>query len=262
MYWNESSSGYIGKKHLQKAILTVLEKPLLPDRPLTFSVLRVPFFLEPHYDEHKPYIETNRERLLSKWGSQWQTQKQTHDLKGRGIQAGIPHFNLDRLASNTMASHRLIQYLGKTYGLDVSEAIYDVLNVYYFVEGHSLNDHSRLAHVVADALSKLFEIQDHSDAPPTAQELLKFLSSQQGRKEIKAATAALQQLGIHSIPKFIIEGQTVVDGAALPGVFVKVFREIEARGSVVGGPLFQEILGVSSEIVSKGSHHSRRSSGV
>jgi hypothetical protein len=50
-------------------------------------------------------------------------------LKGRGLAAGIPHFNLDRLASNSMASHRLIQHIGKRYGLHVSEALYDRLNV-------------------------------------------------------------------------------------------------------------------------------------
>ncbi|GAX28086.1 hypothetical protein FisN_2Hh096 [Fistulifera solaris] len=152
-----------------------------------------------------------------------------------------------------MASHRLIQYLGKTYGLDVSEAIYDVLNVYYFVDGHSLNDHPRLAQVVADALSNLFA--KRAMPAPTSKELLDFLSSQQGRKEIQAATAALQQLGIHSIPKFIIEGQTVVDGAALPDVFVQVFREIEERGTIAGGPLFREILGVSTETIARASHH-------
>jgi len=50
-------------------------------------------------------------------------------LKGRGQAAGIPHFNLDRLASNSMASHRLVQHVGKLYGLHISEKLYDRLNV-------------------------------------------------------------------------------------------------------------------------------------
>jgi hypothetical protein len=124
-------SGYIGKKHLNRAIEAVLNNPL-PDapRPLAFSVLRVPFFLEPGYDENKPFIESNRERLIKKWGGKrgWEVQKDRHDLKGRGLEAGIEHFNLDRLTANTMASHRLIQHIGKTYGLSVSEAVYDRLN--------------------------------------------------------------------------------------------------------------------------------------
>lgn len=94
-------------------------------------MLRIPFFLEPEYPEDAPFVETNRERLIRKWGGieGWERQKLSHDLKGRGLEAGIPHFNLDRLASNTMASHRLIQYIGKRYGLHASEALYDRLNV-------------------------------------------------------------------------------------------------------------------------------------
>jgi hypothetical protein len=46
----------------------VISKPLNRDSPLSFAVLRVPFFLEPHYDESKPFIESNRERLIKKWG--------------------------------------------------------------------------------------------------------------------------------------------------------------------------------------------------
>jgi hypothetical protein len=92
----------------------------------------VPFFLEPGYDEDKPYIESNRDRLVQKWGGTrgWEEQKRRHDLKGRGVEAGIPFFNLDRLAANTMASHRLIQHLGRRFGLAVSEAVYDCLNEY------------------------------------------------------------------------------------------------------------------------------------
>lgn len=129
--FNIGTVGYIGKKYLNRAIEMVLDDPLPgAPRPLAFSVIRVPFFLEPGYDEEKPFIESNRDRLVKKWGGKrgWEAQKTSHDLKGRGLEAGIPHFNLDRLAANTMASHRLIQNLGKTYGLAVSEAVYDRLN--------------------------------------------------------------------------------------------------------------------------------------
>jgi hypothetical protein len=129
--FNIGTVGYIGKKYLNRAIETVLNNPLPgAPRPLAFSVIRVPFMLEPGYDEKKPFIESNRDRLVKKWGGKrgWEVQKNSHDLKGRGLEAGIPHFNLDRLAANTMASHRLIQNLGKTYGLAVSEAAYDRLN--------------------------------------------------------------------------------------------------------------------------------------
>jgi predicted DsbA family dithiol-disulfide isomerase len=211
----------------------------------------VPYFLEPDYDETKAFIESNRDRLLRKWGGHvsWQRQKQRHDLKGRGEEAGIKHFNLDRLAANTMASHRLIQHMGKEYGLAVSEAVYDLLNVYYFVEGHSLNDRPRMATTVAEALVPIL-----GDRAPSARKLLDFLNGSDGRAEIEKAVRALHQLRISGIPKFIIEGTTLIDGAAHADTFVTVFREIEARGYVLSGPVFGEILGVPSDVINQGSH--------
>lgn len=218
-------------------------------------MIRVPFFLEPDYDETKPFIESNRERLIKKWGGKqgWERQKASHDLKGRGLEAGIPHFNLDRLTGNTMASHRLIQHIGKKYGLEASEAIYDVLNEYYFVSGHSLNDRSRLANTVALELEKNLTEEE----APSAEDLLSFLNSNEGRKEIEAALAGLRQIGVHSIPKFIIEGKTLIDGAAHASTFIEVFRKIERRGKIQAGPVFAEVLGLPKDIIEKGSHHAQ-----
>jgi predicted DsbA family dithiol-disulfide isomerase len=240
---------------LNQAIEHVLSKPLAgAPRPVAFSVIRVPFFLEPDYDENRPFMESNRERLVKKWGGKvgWELQKNSHDLKGRGKMAGIPHFNLDRLTANTMASHRLIQHLGKTYGLSVSEAIYDLLNVYYFVDGNSLNDRPKLARVVAAELKVLLP---DKDTAPSEESLLKFLNGREGKTEIMRALATLNKMGVHSIPKFIIEGTSIVDGAAGARTYVDIFREIEKRGSIRSGPVFGDILGISPDIIEQGSHH-------
>lgn len=112
-----------------------------------------------------------------------------------------------------------------------------------------MNDRPRLASVVSTLLSNLLE----GEAPSEA-ELLSFLNGDEGRQEIMQALQALNQLDIHSIPKFIIEGKTMVDGAARSEVFVEAFREIEKRGEIHGGPVFGEILGVPGEVVGRGSH--------
>ena len=59
----------------------VLSNPLKDSQSLAFAVLRVPFFLEPEYDEYKQYIESNRERLIKKWGGKkgWERQKRNHE---------------------------------------------------------------------------------------------------------------------------------------------------------------------------------------
>lgn len=114
-----------------------------------------------------------------------------------------------------------------------------------------MNDRPRLAGVVAEILPSLV---GPDDAAPSEAELLDFLNGNEGREEIMHALQALDQLGIHSIPKFIIEGKTIVDGAAGSEVFVRVFRDIEQRGKVHNDLVFGEILGVPPEIVSRGSH--------
>ena len=117
------------------------------------------------------------------------------------------------------------------------------------MEGHALNDRPRLASTVAEELKNLV-----TNNPPSADELLEFLNSDEGRKEILEALETLRELGVHGIPKFIIEGRTIVDGAARSQVFVDIFRTIEERGTIHGGPVFGEILGISNETVERGSH--------
>jgi predicted DsbA family dithiol-disulfide isomerase len=128
------------------------------------------------------------------------------------------------------------------YGLKVSEQVYDLLNEYYFVHGHSLNDQPRLAHVVAERLQQLLAVP----TAPSPEDLLEFLRSDQGRAEIDAAVAALHELNIHGIPKFIIEGTTLIDGAATADVFVNLFRQIERRGVIASGPIFAPLLGIAT----------------
>ena len=125
-----------------------------------FTVLRVPFFLEPDYPEGAEFEETNRVRLLRKWGGKagWEAQKERHNLKGRGREVGIEHFNLDRVASNTMASHRLVQWVTKTLGVNAAENMYNDLNQKHFEGGVKLNDREMLLEaavaVGADALAR------------------------------------------------------------------------------------------------------------
>ena len=250
-------NGFIGKKQLNRAIDTVLDNPLKEaPRPVSFSVIRIPLFLEPEYDPSKPFIETNRTRLIRKWGGEagWNEQKKHHNLKGRGEEVGIKHFNLDRLASNTMASHRLIQHIGKNFGLAVSEKVYDRLNEYHFVEGHALNDLPRLSAVVAKEIEHILP----EGMTFTEKQILDFLRGDEGTEQIKYARHALEQLGINSIPTFIIDGSIMVGGAASSDVFVKIFREIEMKGEV-NGPMLNDVLGVDEATVLKGSHLPRKS---
>ena len=56
-------------------------------------------------------------------------------MKERGLEVGIEHFNLDRVASSTMLSHRLVQWVTKTEGINKAEQLYNILNERHFVIG-------------------------------------------------------------------------------------------------------------------------------
>jgi len=125
----------------------VQSEPLREGKPVQFSVLRVPFFLEPDYETSEVFEETNRARLVRKWGGHagWEAQKRRHQLKERGQEVGIERFNLDRVASNTLASHRLVQWVTKTRGVTAAERLYNNLNYRHFELGQKLNDRQMLA---------------------------------------------------------------------------------------------------------------------
>ena len=125
---------------------------------------------------------------------------------------------------------------------------------YYFVEGHALNDRPLLAKVAYETLVETLKRTNSSSILMTEDEILAFLNGNEGRKEIENALQALNEIGVHGIPKFIIEGSYVVDGAAVSNTFVQIFRDIEKRGNIKGGPVFGDILGVDKSIVMKASH--------
>lgn len=216
----------------------VSKNPADPSRPLGFTLLRVPFFLEPDYPETPEFEETNRTRLVRKWGGQegWDAQKRRHNLKGRGQEVGIEHFNLDRVASNTLSSHRLVQWATKQVGIQVAEELYNELNHRHFVEGKKLNDRPMLI----DAARKV-----GLDAVAAES----FLDSSEGVSEITASSAILRSIGVSGIPTFVLGGkQMLPSGAMHQSVLVEAFREAEASAEGLPGNLFADALGIPSHV--------------
>lgn len=218
----------------------VMSDPMDATNPVRFSVLRVPFFLEPAYDTDESFSETNRVRLERKWGGKaaFAAQKHRHRLKERGQEVGIEKFNLDRLASSTLKSHRLIQWITKNRGCEVAEAVYNDLNFRHFVDGKKLND----ADMLCDAAATAGVDRD---------EAMRFLASDEGLEEIGDAQEMLQEMGIHSIPNFVIGGKVVVSGAVHAAELVQIFRRLESTGKGAPGSAFADALRIPSEMRAK-----------
>ena len=210
------------------------DRPLRPGQPLEFAVHRVPFFLEPDYPEDPAFEETNLERMHRKWGGKeaFEAQKQRHRLKERGWEVGIEAFDAQRTASNTVQSHRLVQWAAREHGLEMSEALYDQLNHAHFVDGRKLND-----------TAMLVECAEAAGLP--GPDVAAFLASSEGRQEVLQMFAAVQAQQIHSIPTFIVDGRFVVQGAAHADELERVLRKVEAAlaegDELQGRPVFAAV---------------------
>jgi predicted DsbA family dithiol-disulfide isomerase len=215
----------------------VATNPKAP-QPLGFTVLRVPFFLEPGYPKSEDFEESNYDRLVRKWGgrAEFEAQKQRHALKERGQEVGITHFKLDRIASNTFASHRLVQWVTKTHGINMAEKLYNELNFCHFEEGKKLNNRALLI----DAAQKV------GVDPQAAAD---FLDSTAGTEEIVAAQHMLQAMQIHSIPTFLIGGRLLTSGAVHSKDLTRVFRQIESAGTGAPESAFAEALGIPEDVM-------------
>ncbi|XRA95947.1 DSBA domain-containing protein [Pycnococcus provasolii] len=215
----------------------VMREPMDASRPAGFAVLRVPFFLEPDYPEDSSFEETNLNRLQRKWGgkAEFEAQKNRHRLKERGHEVGIPRFDNQRTASNTMASHRLVQWVTREYGSELAEKLYQELNYNHFELGQKLNDEEFLARAAASV-------------GVSRDDALHVIRNGVGREYIQAAQKLLRRMGIHSIPTFIVDGKYVLGGAVPARELVELFRSIETSpDEESGGFVFAEALGIPAE---------------
>ena len=216
----------------------VAAQPMDKTRPLGFNLLRVPFFLEPDYPTSPEFEETNRTRLIRKWGGPagWAEQKARHRLKERGQEVGIEHFNLDRVASNTLASHRVVQWVTRTHGVNAAETLYADLNRRHFVEGCKLNNIEMLVEAAERVGCK-------------AEATRAFLDSDDGKAEIKRAQERLRTIGVSGIPTVVLGAKYMLpSGAVGAATIVEAFRQIESEG---GAPdsLFAEDLSIPAGVL-------------
>jgi predicted DsbA family dithiol-disulfide isomerase len=188
---------------------------------LSFSLFRIPFQLEPEYPEDEVFEETNLERMHRKWGGEaaFNRQKVRHRLKERGKEVGIARFVPERIASSTMKSHRLVQWIAIRYGLDASETLYHELNRRHFEQGAKLNSTQLLLECVSTALPR-------KEAGPSEEETLEFLQGDAGRVEISRVLEMLDEYGINSIPTVLIGGRHMGSGAQHADAYREIFKGI------------------------------------
>ena len=123
------------------------------------------------------------------------------------------------IAANTFDAHRLIAWAA---GQDRQAEMLDALQRAHFQDGIDVGSHAALAGVAAGIGL------DRASA-------LAYLDSNAGTGAVNADLAEARELGITSVPTFVIDGKYAVQGAQETATLVAALEEITRREAVDAG---------------------------
>ena len=191
---------YIGKAQLDQA---------LADRP------GHPFVIEWHPFQLNPDMPAGgmdrRAYLEAKFGGKEAAVQAYVPVVDHAKKAGLD-INFEGIARtpNTLDAHRLIHWAGiEGRQTAAVAALFDA----YFVQGRDIGDAEVLADV-ADSIGL------------DASLVLRLLDSDADRDDIRAHDAHSREMGVNSVPTFIVAGKHAVPGAQPAALWTKVIDEI------------------------------------
>ncbi|WP_147105497.1 DsbA family oxidoreductase [Tateyamaria sp. syn59] len=191
---------YIGKAHLDRAL------EANPDHP--FVIEWHPFQLNPDMPaegmDRRAYLE-------AKFGGKDGAVRAYAPVIENAEKAGLKiDFEGMERTPNTMDAHRLIHWAGIE---GKQTAAVSALFKAYFVDARDIGDHEVLADI-ADSIAM------------DASVVLRLLASDADKEDIAARDAHSRQMGIGSVPTFIVANQHAVPGAQPPELWSKVIEEL------------------------------------
>ncbi len=194
---------YIGKTHLDKALAKV------PDHP--FVIEWHPFQLNPDMPDAGM---DRREYLERKFGGKEGAVRAYAPVVEHAENADLKiDFEGMKRTPNTLDAHRLIHWAGIE---GKQNAVVDALFDAYFVQARDIGDPEVLSDI-ADS------------AGMDAAVVLKLLKSDADREDIRNRDTHSREMGVGSVPTFIVANQHAVPGAQPPEMWEKVIGEIMSQ---------------------------------
>ncbi|MCA0872889.1 DsbA family oxidoreductase [Seohaeicola saemankumensis] len=194
---------YIGKTQLDKALTQV------PNHP--FVIEWHPFQLNPDMPadgmDRRAYLE-------GKFGGKDGAVRAYAPVVENAAKAGLNiNFEGIKRTPNTLNAHRLIHWAGIER---VQNKAVDALFSAYFVEGRDIGDAEVLSDI-ADSIGM------------DAAVVMKLLATDEDVQSIRDRDAHSREMGVNSVPTFIVAGKHAVPGAQPPELWVKVIEEIQEQ---------------------------------
>jgi len=194
---------YIGKTHLDVALKAH------PDHP--FTIEWHPFQLNP---DMPPEGMDRRAYLEGKFGGKDGAVAAYAPVVEHAGQAGLTiNFDAMTRTPNTLDAHRLIHWAGIE---GRQTAAVSRLFQAYFEEGADIGDKEVLADI-ADGIGM------------DASVVMRLLQSDADADDIRARDAHSRQMGVNSVPTFIVDGKHAVPGAQPPELWERVIAEFKDR---------------------------------
>jgi predicted DsbA family dithiol-disulfide isomerase len=191
---------FIGKTNLEQALANV------PNHP--FVIEWHPFQLNPDMPDSGM---DRRDYLEGKFGGKEAAVKAYAPVVEYADKLGL---NIDfenmKRTPNTLDAHRIIHWAGIE---QKQNQVVDALFTAYFVEARDIGDQDVLADI-ADSVGM------------DASVVRKLLNSDADREDIRNRDAHSREMGVNSVPTFIVANQHAVPGAQPPEMWEKVIADI------------------------------------
>ncbi|MER5700521.1 DsbA family oxidoreductase [Micromonospora sp. NPDC002296] len=194
---------YIGKRRLEQALESYDGEVTVRYRPFQLDPSPVP--------TPQPLLTG----LAAKFGSRERVEQMFTQVTGVAADVGL-RLDFDRaVAANTFDAHRLVWYATRR-GL-AAETV-DALYRAHFTDGVDVGSRVALARLAAGVGLDEAEVRA-------------FLDSGEGASEVAAELAAARELGVTSVPTFVLAGKYAVTGAQEPQTLLAALAEVEQRES-------------------------------
>ncbi|GIJ79533.1 Predicted dithiol-disulfide isomerase, DsbA family [Micromonospora phaseoli] len=192
---------WIGRRRLEQALASYDGKVTVRHRP---------FQLDPS-PVTSPRLTLDA--LAGKFGGPERAKQMAAQVTDVGASVGL-ELNYERaISANTFDAHRLIEWAEQRgRGAEMVEALHRA----HFTDGVDIGSRAALAETAAGVGL------DGDDAR-------RFLDSNEGVAELNSELAAARELGVTSVPTFVLAGKYAVTGAQEPATLLAALAEVEQR---------------------------------
>ncbi|MGN9775055.1 DsbA family oxidoreductase [Micromonospora sp. H33] len=192
---------YIGKRRLEQALTSYDGDVTIRYRPFQLDPTPVP--------EPRPLVDA----LAAKFGGHDRAVQMFSHVTGVAAGVGLT-LDFDRaVAANTFDAHRLVSWATERgRAAEMVEALYRA----HFTDGVDVGSRDALAALAGEV-------------GLDATEARAFLDSDERVAEVRAELAAARELGVSSVPTFVLAGKYAVTGAQEPETLLAALNEVRRR---------------------------------